>query len=264
MSKTYYKNLEEWKKAGKPINSIVCCDCIEGLKEIPDNYVDLVVTSPPYNIGGNNMISYERNKRKSKSKYLNYDDNMDKEEYFNFLKKVIYQLLRIVNKYSFFNIAPLSNNKDAVFKLMGLYYNKIKEILIWNKKYGVPAIEKGVLNFAYEFIIVFSEKEGDKRKFNFCNFERGKINNVFEFKKRYKEEQIKEHNAVFPLELPTKLMKMFSNPNDLVLDPFLGSGTTAVACKRLNRNFLGFEINPDYCKIAVKRLEQENIQTWIK
>jgi DNA modification methylase len=66
-----------------------------------------------------------------------------------------------------------------------------------------------------------------------------------------------DHPTPKPLDLITKYMKISSKENDLILDPFLGSGTTAVACKNLKRNFIGIEINPDYCEIAQKRLAQQ-------
>jgi len=241
-------------------NKIYCMDCLDGLKQLTDQSVDLVVTSPPYNIGGNNMISYERNKRITKSKYSNIDDKMPEQDYFVFLDKVIKELLR-VSRYTFFNITPLSNNKSSVFRLIGKYHNKIKEIIIWNKEYGVPAIEDGVLNSAYELIIVFSDKEGDKRKFYYHNLIKGKTNNIFRFKKRLKEETQKEHGAIFPIELPREFIKLFTKEGDLVLDPFMGFGTTAFASKQLGRDFIGFEINQDYVDKANKRLSQQTLNT---
>lgn len=238
------------------LNKIYCMDCLEGLKKIPDNSVDLVITSPPYNIGGNNMTSYERSNGITKSKYNQIEDKMNVEEYFCFLKNVIKECLR-TSRYTFFNITPLSANKSAVFRLIGEYYNNIKEIIIWNKEYGIPTIENGVMNSAYEFIIVFSNEEGAKRKFYHHNFIKGNINNVFKFKKKMKEETQKEHSAIFPIALPREFIKLFTNEGEIVMDIFMGSGSTAFASKQLGRKFIGFEINPEYCKIAEKRLAQE-------
>jgi len=70
---------------------------------------------------------------------------------------------------------------------------------------------------------------------------------------------IKGHSAVYPIELPKRCIQHFSKENDLIIDTFIGSGTTAVSAKQLNRHFIGFEINPNYCNLANKRLEQEYI-----
>ncbi|KKM63938.1 hypothetical protein LCGC14_1506390 [marine sediment metagenome] len=231
------------------INKIHQGDCLELLKKIPDDSIDLVVTSPPYNIGRNNM---------TKGKYSNIDDKMESDEYFYFLDNIIKECLR-TTRYTFFNITPLSSTKDAVFKLIGKYHNKIKEIIIWNKDYGVPQMEGGVLNSAYEFIIVFSNNDGEKRKFYNINFSRGQVNNVMKFKKRMKEETQKEHGAIFPIEFPRKIIKLFSKEDGIIMDPFMSSGTTALACKQLKRNFIGMELNPEYIKIANKRLAQQTL-----
>jgi DNA modification methylase len=91
------------------------------------------------------------------------------------------------------------------------------------------------------------------------------MKNVFEFPILGGIERLRDddnqalHPTQKPLELIKKLVKVHSNPNDLVLDCFLGSGTTAIACKQLNRRFIGIEISKEYCDIANKRLEQSNL-----
>ena len=130
------------------INKIHQGDCLELMQKLKEDYVDVVITSPPYNVGGNNMCD---------GKYQSYDDNLSSEDYFTFLDNTIQQLLRITRYYIFFNIQVLSSNKSSVFKLVGKYNDKIKEILIWNKDMVAPAIEPGVLNSKFELIIVFSK-----------------------------------------------------------------------------------------------------------
>ena len=71
------------------------------------------------------------------------------------------------------------------------------------------------------------------------------------------EKKYGTHPTQKPIALLEHFIKLLSNPNDLVLDPFLGSGSTAVACKRLNRNFIGFDLNKDYCELAIKRVEND-------
>jgi DNA (cytosine-5-)-methyltransferase len=71
------------------------------------------------------------------------------------------------------------------------------------------------------------------------------------------EKKYGTHPTQKPIALLEHFIKLLSNPNDLVLDPFLGSGSTAVACRRLNRNFIGFDLNKDYCELAIKRVEND-------
>lgn len=100
------------------INKIYNMDCFVGLREMNDNSVDHVITSPPYN-------------RKRNDKYNNYDD--DVEDYYEFLKRSINESLRVSRGYVFFNIQKNYYNKQDVFKLIGEYGEKIIDIIIWNK-----------------------------------------------------------------------------------------------------------------------------------
>jgi len=257
MSKIYYKNLEEWKKAGKPINSIVCCDCIEGLKELPDNYVDLVLTDPPYNTG---MSKKESNCPTRLGNFFN--DSLKEEDYQKLVNESCQEFYRILKEnraiYAYMN-----------WKELGRWINKMKEnkfniknVIVWDKVvHGL-----NYQNYAYTYeLIIF----GIKGKFKLNNktikdLRKKYYTDVWKIQRKIENDKFSEHETKKHIEVISIPILHSTIHNDLVLDPFLGSGTTAVACKRLNRNFLGFEINPDYCKLAVKRLEQENIQNWIK
>ena len=228
-------------------NNIYQGDCLELMKGIPDNSIDLVFTSPPYNFGGVSIY------KKLGKKYSNYDDNMKPLQYYKWLDERLIEMIRI-SRLTFLNIQMLSGNKDALFSIIGNYKKYLKEIIIWNKINSEPAISKNVLNSQFEFILVFSNTN-NKRKFDVCNFRRGRLSNLWNIHKNYKF-NLKGHHAIMSIDLAIKVIDNFSKTNDLILDPFLGSGTTAVACKQLGRRYIGIEISKEYCKISEDRIRK--------
>lgn len=238
------------------VNKIHHCDCLEGLKYLPDQCVDLVVTSPPYNmrtrIRNNQYTTREKGEHFSK-KYEHFPDDLPIEEYYEFHKKVLTELLR-VSKCICYNYQTVTGSKEAFFKLIGDFAPYIKDVMIWEKT-GQPAMHEQVLNSCYEFVVIL-ESDGDKgRVINNSYFPRGTQNNIIKgFKKN---NNVKGHGACFPTDFAKKLITLFSKEGDLVLDPFMGSGTTAVAAKQLNRNYIGFELVENYIKIAEERIKKE-------
>ncbi len=231
-------------------------DCIEGLKLLEKDSVDITITSPPYNLG--EKIFRRRNINK-----VGYADNLEEEEYFNFINGVIKELIRVTKTYVFFNIQPVSGNKKTIFRIIGKYADNLKEIIIWHKKRSAPPRNSSVLSHNYEFILIFEKNFPEKRSYIFDFGNQGKlktcwlgeINDLF-----YKESfNVDGHCAIFPIWLPRKIIKNFSKIGDIVLDPFMGSGTTALVCKQQQRNFIGFEIDNRFIDISKKRLSQKNM-----
>jgi len=233
-------------------------DCLDLMKQIPDKSIDLVITSPPYNMN----LRIRKGKYCSRqivkeltTKYTNYADNLSMDDYFDFNKKIIKDCLR-VSDLVFYNIQILTGNKPALFKIMGYFADQIKEIIVWDKINSQPAIKQGVLNSQFELILVFSENDAMTRVFKNCNFKRGCLSNVFKIKRGKKIH--KDHGAVFPEDLPNLILSNFSSDGSSILDPMMGVGTTGVACKNLNRNFIGIEKDENYFNIAKKRILDEN------
>ena len=132
--------------------------------------------------------------------------------------------------------------------------NYLKEIIIWDKGNAQPAMSSGVLNRQSELILVFDSQNGIVRKFNKCFFERGTLNDIWKIKRGKKISKL--HGATFPEELVERIIKYFSLENDIIYDPFMGTGTTAVVCKKLKRKYIGSEINSKYYDIIQDRLAQ--------
>jgi DNA modification methylase len=218
-----------------------------------DNYDNLInedltitFTSPPYNvstpIGGNKNLK--------KSKYINSKDNIE-----NFNDLLINSVNESLNKsqYVFYNIQQLANNKIDVLKFLYKFKNEFVDTIIWDKQHTAPAIAPNVLNSRFEYIFIFSNKN-NKRSINTGNF-RGTLDNVYNAPPQRSNKFSHLHAATFPIHLPTFIISNFTKKKDSVLDNFSGTGTTLIACEKLDRVCYGIELDPKYCDVIVKRWE---------
>jgi DNA modification methylase len=238
------------------INKIYNEDCLATMAKMPNDFVDYSLTSPPYNVGCNGVMKGDNVGKK----YNSIDDKMSDDDYLKNQIQVIDELLRVTKNHVFYNIQLLSANKRSVLKMMGYFNEKIKEVFIWNKKHGVPHIEPGIFNSAYEFIIIFSNQKPDKRKFYDCDFQ-GTQNNVFTIKNKHSNPFAKQHKAIMPLDIPRHFMQIFGKQNDVWFDPYMGTGTTAVAAILEKKQYIGSEIFDEYCKISENRIKPYLAQT---
>ena len=248
------------------IDNIYNMDCLEGMKLIPDGMVDAVITSPPYNfclrVRGESYTRRSKNEEfghtgQKMNKYVNgLTDDLDMEDYYKWQCDCIDQMLRISKGIVFYNIQLITGNKVAVFQIIGKYADCIREVLIWDKKTAEPAMHEGVLNSEYELIIAFDHGDCKGRQFRTANWERGTLSNVMRIGKNREN----EHRAAFPLQLPQTIIRNFTNEGDTVCDPFMGSGTTAIAALKEKRHFVGFELDKGYFNMATKRIKAEQSQ----
>ena len=231
-------------------------DCLETMKKLKDKSVDLIVTSPPYNMN----LRIMNGKYKSRTdlntistKYSEFQDKLPLDEYYETHLKILKECIRI-SKITFYNIQIVTGSKRAWFKIIGELSNNLKELIVWDKCNSQPAMSKGVLNRQSEFLLVFEDENSAMyRQFKKCNFTRGTLNDVWQIKRG--KALLKGHSATFPEELITKILLNFSNEGDVVYDPFLGSGTTCVVAKRLNRQFIGSELIKNYFEFSEQRLK---------
>ena len=255
------------------LNKIHNIDCIEGMKKLDDNSIDCVVTSPPYD----NLRDYTNEAKWN----------------FEVFKPIAKELFRVIKDGGVVvwvvGDATIKGSETGTSFKQALYFKecgfKLHDTMIYSKKgFRFPFPNRYHQVFEYMFILVKNklktfngiidrknkhsyftnkamkrEKDGSKtyRK-GFQRQEFGKRYNIWNYsiggKKNF------NHPAIFPLQLVKDHIISWSNKGELILDPFIGSGTTAVACKELQRNYIGFEISKEYYNMSEDRLEKWNGQ----
>ena len=239
------------------LNKIYHEDCLTTLKKMKDDSVDLVITSPPYNmnlrIRKGEYCSRQIVKEIS-TKYTEFDDNLPIDEYNKLHTEVLRELIR-VSELIFYNIQIVTGSKRSIFKMIGEFSDYLKDVIVWDKGNAQPSIQEQVLNRRTELILVFDKDYPISRQYRKRGtFKRGTLNDIWEIK-RERSAGGENHGAVFPQELVARILDNFSEKGDVIYDPFMGTGTTAVVAKRLNRKFLGSEISEKYIEIAKERLK---------
>lgn len=205
-------------------------DCLEGMKQLDDESVDSVITDPPYNVG----IDYGNGKEKD-----------DRPNYSEWLNNVWIEAGRVAKEGGF-----LIYTNTTAFIPHGMSPPtpwRFFHLACWNKPLSLRPSWYGICPH-WEPIFICLKGEVPWRSFRGKDVFSDVINANVEFGNK------DTHPTIKPVSLYEKLILFGCPENGLVLDPFMGSGTTAVAARKLNRNFIGFEINPAYCEIAEKRL----------
>lgn len=252
------------------------------MREVKDESVHLVITSPPYwqlkDYGNGSQIGF----------------NDSYEDYINNLNLVWKECYRILHKgcrlcinigdqfarsvyYGRYKIIPIRTEMIKFCETIGFDY---MGAIIWQKVTtcnttggatimgSFPYPRSGILKLDYEFILIF-KKLGIAPKVNKEIKEKSKLsieewNNYFSGHWKFSGEKQEKHLAMFPEELPKRLIRMFSFVDDTVLDPFLGSGTTSFAAKNLKRNSIGYEINKDFLAMIKQKIGMDSFTTFIK
>jgi site-specific DNA-methyltransferase (adenine-specific) len=235
----------------------ILCKSSETMEELPDNSVHLMVTSPPYNVG------------------KEYDENLTLNEYRTFLKKVWSEVKRVLvpGGRACINIANLGRkpyiplHAFIIEDMLDLGF-LIRGEIIWNKaSRSSPSTAWGswlsaknpTLRDIHEYILVFSKntfsRESLGRKSTISKDE------FLEFTKSvwtFAPEPATKigHPAPFPVELPYRLIQLYTFESEIVLDPFMGSGQTAIAAIKTGRHYVGYEINEEYVKLAERRIKE--------
>lgn len=224
------------------INEIYLGDAYELIKKIDSKSIDLVVIDPPYHfVGGGKMTGLFRDRG---TRHFDALENTNLTD--NYDLSILDELVRVMKKINIY----IWCNKEQIHQYLDFFENKntLFEILIWNKTNPMPLINNQYL----------PDKE-------YCMFfrERGvRVYGDYESKKTVYIEQanvadkkLYNHPTIKPLNIIKNLITNSSKEGDLILDTFLGSGTTAVACKELGRDYIGFEIDENYYNIAIDRLK---------
>jgi len=239
------------------INQIICGDCLDIMRQIPDNTVHLAITSPPYNVG----INYDK-----------HNDKMSYDEYLDWLEKVWIETKRVLVPGGRFalNIAPTSiKSFRPIHHDFGNQLRKIGMIfrteIIWYKQTMKKRTAWGSWKSpsnphiipSWEYILVFSkdswELKGDPSDIDITAEEFKRFSDGHWYIPP--ENNRKGHPAPFPEELIYRLIKFYTYRGNLVLDMFGGTGTVAVVAYKTGRKFIHVDISEEYCKIAFQRLK---------
>lgn len=236
----------------KMVNQIICGDAIDKMSKMPDESIDLIVTSPPYNLKnstGNGMKDGRGGKWENaalQSGYSHHPDNMPHKQYVAWQRACINQMLRLLKD----DGAIFYNHKWRVQG--GLLQDRhdilegfpVRQIIIWQRKGGIN-FNPGYFLPTYEVIYLIT-----KPNFKLAP-KANRHGDVWEFA----QERNNPHPAPYPLELILRCIE--STTAKIILDPFMGSGTTLLAAKLLGRHYIGIDISPEYCDLARKRLSGE-------
>ncbi|MFW6172277.1 MAG: DNA-methyltransferase [Elusimicrobiota bacterium] len=249
-------------------NRIIHADALEGFKEIDDDSVSLIFTSPPYNL---------------KIDYGNYEDNMPWNDYLEWLLEIWKESKRVLRSGGrlAINMATITNRQDShkeYFRFIGKYLaNQMEQInmlpfgeIIWYKQDAAGrktawgswcSCSFPTIRSTHEFIYIFSKDQyrldGDielsdmtPEEFNKWTFSTWSI--------RPETRKLGGHPVPFPQELAKRVIKLFSYRGDVVLDPFSGSGTTSYVANKYGRKYLGIDNNAQYCNFAKERIKEYN------
>ena len=243
-------------------NKIYNKDCIVGMKTIPNEKIDLVVTDPPFAI---NFKAKKSNYNRTASRVLSGYDEIKAEDYYDFTNAWMAEAYRILKKSgSMYVFSGWNNLKDILTALDDNNFTTINHI-IWKYQFGVVTSKKFVTS---HYHCLFVCKDDKKRKFfPYSRFEKNAKTSdgqslhyrdkedVWIIKREYWTGDDKTPTKL-PAEIIKKILEYSSEKKDLVLDPFLGSGQVAVISKMLGRQYLGFETVKEYHNFANKRLQK--------
>jgi len=235
---------------------LICGDCTDKAvvdKVMGGEFAKTVFTSPPYNMNSN--------------LYKDYSDNLKSEKYIEFNLEVVNNIKPHLRGYLFWN---LSYNKNSRWEFLEIFYRIIKqsglrflEMIVWDKGHGLPITSSEMLTRSYEDILLMADEDSIVKELDLVGLF-GTEKRAYFNKKTMKgitnywrvgtnKSQIDELLACFPIELPERGIILTTNSGDIVLEPFLGSGTTLIACERLGRKCRAVEISPAYCAVAIQR-----------
>jgi DNA modification methylase len=233
---------------------LYCSDCLRILPTFKKGSVDVVFTSPPYNLKN----KYNPNSKNiKKSKYYDfYDDNIDSKDFFTLLCEVTNYLLDITNKYIFINIQQKPTNRIDIHNYFGKYSKEIINVIIWNKRNPLPSSGNMIdgkfvpsITNAFEYIICLGNTLRPNNTYT---------KNVLTTNVNSNNEYSDIHRALCNIEVTDWIIKNFTTENDIILDPFGGLFSTGLSCLKYNRKFIGIELVPKYYEIGKKRLLSYN------
>lgn len=258
------------------LNKIYNEDCFATMNDMPVGQCHVVLTSPFYNTNkkaGTNRTLGNTSVKDGQYDYVRYDthvDCMNDEEYCDFTERLFLEFDRILNMNGviLYNINYGSENTEGMFLALNSILTKtpftLADVIVWKKRTALPnSCSPNKLTRIWEFVFVLCRKS--ETKTFYCNKKissyrktgQAAYENIFNFIEAKNNDGACPYNkATYSSELCEKLLKLYCPPDGIVYDPFMGSGTTAVACKRMGLTYIGSEISKNQCEWAEKRLQE--------
>ena len=230
---------------------LICGDCTDRAvvdKVMQGEVASITFTSPPYNAGvsaklrGNTSIDDNLYKDE-------YNDNQTQSDYLSLLANFTDVALSN-SQYVFVNIQFLAGNKTAFVDYLTRFRDNLADIAIWDKTNAAPQQAQRVMDSRFEFVLIYSHKAN--RAIGTREF-RGMVHNVYTGNPQRNNKYASSHAATFPVDFPEHFINTFTNDGELVYEPFIGTGTTLIACERLGRKCRAVEISPAYVAVAIQR-----------
>lgn len=251
-------------------------DCMDTMKRFEKNSIDVILTSPFYNTNkkaGKSRTLENTTVKKGQYDYVHYDihvDNMTNEEYCNFTVKLFQQFNNILkqNGCILYNLSYGSENTELMFQTINAIITQtnftVADVIIWKKKTALPnSCSPNKLTRIVEFVYVFCRKNeiktfySNKSITSYRKTGQAAYENIYNFIEAANNDGVCPYNkATFSSELCEKLLKIYAPKNGIIYDPFIGSGTTAVACKKMELNYIASEISENQVQWAEKRLQE--------
>ena len=220
-------------------------DCLEEMRKMHSNSVDVVFTSPPYNDRGRTDRDMETRR------HFKYEYIESRDDWYEWQCECIDEMLRVAKRQVMYNIQPILSNKADVWRLIGHYADVIDQILIWYKPNAQPQPYPHRIGAAYEMVLILRGDEFDKLWCNSTSYKNVIVKNI-----NANHEWSDKHRALMSEPFADELIKEFTQDGDVVLDPFMGLATTGLSCRKFNRDFIGIEIYKPYYEIANERLKR--------
>jgi len=231
------------------INTIENTDCLQGLKNIPNNSVDLIFTDPPYYQYRAQNVSGLKNHKDVITEF-EFDGFHSEEDYLLFLENVLAECFRVCKPGASGYLWCGDDFVSYLNRMIERVGFQFRKTIHCHKTNPFPAIYTRKM-FANSMEIMIHFSKGTPKTWNHKPV--NEMHNFIEAPICMGKERT-AHRTQKPLKVCIPFIEISSHPGDLVLDPFMGSGSTAVACKKLKRNYIGFETNKEYCAIAEKRI----------
>ena len=214
----------------------------------------VVFTSPPYNLGDSIKLSGNITLSQSSSAYSSYEDKATEADYIALIEGAMSCGISHCSVVAL-NLQPLAGSKRPLMKFLSDHAKHLIDIITWDKGHAAPIIAEGVMSSRYEWIFLYSDKDGASRSIPYASW-RGKWSNVYNASGQKSNEFSKIHGATFPVHLPEFVCGDLMNRCRGVVDCFAGTGTTLIAAEKLGKTAYCIELDPKYCDVIIQRWEE--------